>query len=284
MFAGRIWLIGGTSESAEIASALSRAHLDYVVTVTTHVAKALYPATATVCVGQLTQQAMEAFARHWQIRGIVDASHPFACEVSRQAVALANSSAQASVRPSSPSSGTIAYLRYERPAIAPEPPISPNIPTGSVLTHNDTIIRMQSIETLLNSDILNHQRVFLSLGYRHLERFAPLRQTAQLFARVLPSVEAISGAIAAGFSPSEIVAMRPPISPALEAALWQQWHITRVVAKASGTAGGEVTKRQVAKQLGIRLVLLERPQLAYPAQTQAVSEAVAFCRKTLSLY
>ncbi|MEL6602958.1 MAG: cobalt-precorrin-6A reductase [Cyanobacteria bacterium J06614_10] len=289
MSAGRIWLIGGTSESAEIARALSQAHLDYVVTVTTHAAKALYPAAATVCVGQLSQQAMEAFVQQWQIRGIVDASHPFACEISRQAIALAKPSALSSATSSAPSSvlsgsSTIAYRRYERPTIVPELPFSQNTSTDSTSTDNDTVIYVKSIEKLLNSDILHHQRVFLSLGYRHLARFAPLRQTAQLFARVLPSVDAISGAIAAGFSSSEIVAIRPPVSPDLEAALWQQWHITQVVAKASGAAGGEATKRQVAKQLGIRLVLIERPQLMYPAQIHTVSDAVAFCRKTLSLY
>ncbi|MEL6159088.1 MAG: cobalt-precorrin-6A reductase [Cyanobacteria bacterium J06623_5] len=274
---GHIWLIGGTSESAEVARALGQARIDYVVTVTTDSARHLYPETATVCVGQLTQQAMRRFVRQWQIQGILDASHPFAREVSQQAIALAQSHRL--------SSGVaIAYLRYERPAITPKATPAQTAPTDIAISKDATIICVQSIETLLNSDILRHQRVFFSLGHRQLARFAPLRPKAQLFARVLPSVEAISGAIAAGFTAKEIVAIRPPVSPKLEAALWQQWQITRVVAKASGTAGGESIKRQVAEQLGITLVLLERPQLAYPAQTHAVSAAVAFCRKALSLY
>ena len=50
----------------------------------------------------------------------------------------------------------------------------------------------------------------------------------------------------------------------METALWQQWRISLVVTKASGTAGGEDIKRQVAAKLGIPLIVIARPQIAYP--------------------
>ncbi len=195
-----------------------------------------------------------------RVQCILDASHPFACEISQQAIALSQRQA-------------IAYIRYERPA-----------QTDSALQQDGLLTVVESLESLIASDLLHGQRVLLTIGYRHLARFIALRQTSKLFARVLPSVEAVAGATAAGFASSEIIALRPPVSLALEKALWQQWQITRVVAKASGQPGGETIKQQVAQQLGVGLILIQRPAIAYPKQTSILSIAVKFCSEALSLY
>jgi precorrin-6A/cobalt-precorrin-6A reductase len=83
------------------------------------------------------------------------------------------------------------------------------------------------------------ERTLLTLGYRQLRPFAPWQSQACLFARILPSLPALDGALAAGFTPERLIALRPPISAELETALWQQWQITQVITKASGPAGGE---------------------------------------------
>ena len=261
--AGHVWLIGGTSESAQLAVALSARQVPYVVSVTTEAARKLYPKTAQLWVGKLTPQTLPSFITQWNIRCILDASHPFATEISVQAMSVAE------VR-------SLAYLRYERAAIADENSVTPaDVPA---------IVSAASIEALLTSDILWRQRVLFTVGYRHLAKFAPLRSESQLFARVLPSVNAISGAVAAGFTASEIMAMRPPVSAELEAALCRHWRITRIVAKASGLPSGDATKRKVAALLVITLVLLQRPQLTYPQQTNSMAKAVEFCLKTLMVY
>jgi precorrin-6A/cobalt-precorrin-6A reductase len=260
MTIAQIWLIGGTCESVELAIALFAQKLPYIVTVTTEAARHLYPAAVSVQVGKMTLPAMETFVRQQQIRCILDASHPFATQISREAIALS----QRQFEP-------IAYLRYERPVISAH-----NKPQQS-----DFVITMCSLEELLASGILQHQRVLLTLGCRDLYRFSALRQTSQLFARILPSVDAIAQAQAAGFAPSELIALRPPVSAALEKALWQQWRISKVVAKASGHPGGEAIKRQVARELATELILLQRPTLHYPQQIHTVSEAVQFCAQIL---
>ncbi len=250
-----VWLIGGTSESAVLATALSSRGVPCVITVTTAAAKRLYADTAQVRVGQLSPLTLPDFVTQQQVACILDASHPFASEISRQAIAIAQSR-------------SIPYLRYERKTV--------------VCNHSDAdprVISVDSIESLVASDVLRHQRVLFTMGYRYLSKFSSLRPSARLFARILPSVEAIAGATAAGFLPADIIALRPPVSAALEAALWQQWQITRVVAKASGLPSGEAIKREVANQLGVMLILIQRPQLTYPNQTHSVIEAVDFCSK-----
>ena len=279
MSAACVWLIGGTSESVTLAHGLSAADVSFVVTVTTASARDLYPKAARVFVGALSASDMLVFVQKWQVRCILDASHPFADAVSRQAIALTQN--QNADQDSCPAYIRPAYIRYERSEVS-----ASGLRASHSASQNleDNVIYVDSLDDLIEFDILRHQRVLFTVGYRYLAGVAPLRQTSVLFARVLPSVEAISGAIAAGFSAKEIVAMRPPISAELESALWQQWKITCVVAKASGVAGGERTKRAIAAQLGVTLVLVKRPQLTYPNQTDSVIAAVDFCSKTLSLY
>ena len=61
-------------------------------------------------------------------------------------------------------------------------------------------------------------------------------------------------------------------------ALWRDWNIDCVVTKASGEAGGYRAKADAAKALGIKLLVIQRPQLDYPllaSDVQAVLAIVA---------
>lgn len=286
---GICWLIGGTSDSAAIARQLSALAIPYIVTVTTPSAQTLYPANAQVWVGKLSPSLAEDFVRRYRVGCIADASHPFASEISGCAIALSQKH-------------LIPYLRYERPTLANASDLKQNSLAASHAEH--TLISVDSIDSLVDSPLLENQRVLFTIGYRHLEKFASLRPASKLYARILPSLEAIAGAMAAGFSAKEIVALRPPISLALEIALWEQWNISCVVAKASGqlvtpgtpssvrsreidqetdqttdACSGEQIKRQAAHTLGIRLILIDRPAIIYPYKTEDLEEIVDFCQE-----
>ncbi|NEO87885.1 MAG: cobalt-precorrin-6A reductase [Spirulina sp. SIO3F2] len=251
-----IWLIGGTSESRTIAQALVAQQIPCVVTVTTPPARQLYPVAEglTVQVGALTPELFPDFVAQYRVKAIVDASHPHAVEISRHAIQFAEA-------------WPLPYLRYER---------------SHVISNSHHVITLPDWETLLQGDYLNGQRVLLIVGYRRLAQFTPWHDRATLFTRILPSPTALNAALAAGFDSRQIIALRPPISLELEAALWQQWQISRVVAKTSGTAGGTDIKQQVAAQLRIPLLLIDRPPLAYPQQTQDVPTIVEFCHLHLN--
>ncbi|PSF35585.1 cobalt-precorrin-6A reductase [Aphanothece hegewaldii CCALA 016] len=237
-----IWLIGGTSDSAILAVEMATHAIPCIVTVTTQSAKNLYPESPllTVKIGKPDQSE--------KITAIVDASHPYATEISRIAIDLANQN-------------KIPYLRYERPKI------------------EDHSVNEIDIETLLQGDYLSGQRVLLTIGYKTLPLFQPWQNRATLYTRILPVVNSLLVANAAGFSPDRIIALRPPISPELEKALWLQWKISLVVTKASGREGGEDIKRLVAKELNIPLLVIARPKIFYPQQTSKVSQVIAFCRQ-----
>ena len=253
----RIWLIGGTQESAILASTLAQQHIAQTITVTTESARSLYPSISHhhIWVVVLNPKTLTNFLASQDIGAILDASHPFATGISELAIATAKEH-------------NLPYIRYERPT-TPIPHNSPNT------------IKVDQLETLFDGDYLRNQRVLLTLGYRLLHHFKPWHERATLFARILPSNTALNAARDAGFTSKQLIALRPPLSMALETALYQHWNISTVITKASGTAGGEDIKQQVTSTLGIRLITIARPVVFYPQQTSSVTEAIAFCQSHL---
>jgi precorrin-6A/cobalt-precorrin-6A reductase len=252
----QVWLIGGTSESAALAKAMIAAKISCIVTVTTDTAKNLYPPPSpllNIWVGCLEKKTIFTFLQEYKITAILDASHPFAVEISKLAITTAIQY-------------HIPYLRYERSAC-------------ETTDFEENILHLEGFETLLSGDYLTKKRVMLTLGYRHLHQFKDWQNRSTLLVRILPSIISLETALNTGFTPDRIIAIRPPISIELEQALWQQWNISLAVTKASGTAGGEAVKRKVAAALGIPLIIIDRPPLNYPQKTTDINTAIAFCQQ-----
>lgn len=253
MLTGRIWLIGGTRESAQLAMAIAQAGLACTVSVTTAAAKILYPVPGLrVVVEKFSLEQLRQFLQTEKIVAILDASHPYATEISSSAIAAATQL-------------QIPYLRFERPELGETAPAS------------SPILTLDSFGTLLAGNYLQDQRVLLTVGYKPLSLFATWHRRATLFARILPSRVALEAALTAGFGSERLFALRPPVSSELERALWQHWQIAAVITKASGQPGGEDIKRAIATELGVTLIVIGRPKVSYPQQTSDLSTALAFC-------
>ncbi|MGL4622087.1 MAG: precorrin-6A reductase, partial [Chroococcidiopsis sp.] len=196
------------------------------------------------------------------IIGVLDASHPYAVEISQTAIAVCRNL-------------NIPYLRYERPVLRQG---ARSREQGAGSREQGRIIRLTSFESLLSGDYLQGQKVLLTVGYRPLHLFQSWQDRATLFARILPSAIALESALKAGFTNDRLICLRPPISAELEAALWRQWNISVVVTKASGAPGGEDVKQTVAAELGIDLMAIDRPIVEYLQQTSDLSVALDFCR------
>jgi precorrin-6A/cobalt-precorrin-6A reductase len=252
---GKIWLIGGTSESGEIAKAIAFHGHFCVVTVTTTKAIALYPVSPYlhIKVGKMDFETMKLFCLQEQITTIIDSSHPFAVEVSRQAIAIATQL-------------NFPYLRYERDLINQQ-------------QNNQNSIFISSFENLFNANLIQNKRVLLTIGIRYLPLFKPWQDCCTIFTRILPTLEAITIASESGFTPERIIALRPPITEELETALWQNWQISLVITKASGKAGGEDIKHRVAEKLNIPLIIIERPKINYPQQTSNINDLIKWIGK-----
>ncbi|MEA5510635.1 cobalt-precorrin-6A reductase [Crocosphaera sp. UHCC 0190] len=247
---GKIWLIGGTGDSVNIASAIASHKFSCLVTVTTPTAQNLYPISPqiTVKVAKLEAGEIKQLCHEENIKGIIDASHPFAVNISQKVLEFSQNN-------------SIPYLRYERPS----------------LNYHSEMIELDNFETLIKGNYLLNKRVLLTIGCKALPRFKQWHDRTVLYARILPKIDSLDMALKAGFSNNRVIALRPPITLELEKALWQQWNINLVVTKASGRQGGEDIKATVAKELGIPLIVIKRPQLNYPQQTEQLSDIIEFC-------
>lgn len=255
----QIWLIGGTSDSKAIAQMLTAETIPFIVSVTSDTAKHLYPVGVKIVVGRMDLARMRSFCEDNVVAAVIDASHPYAIAVSQQAMTVTQQL-------------SIPYLRYERNKLQP----------SSEISQQAKVIELDSFETLLAGDYLTGERVFLTVGCQILPQFKSWQDRATLYARVLPKIASLETALAAGFSSDRLIALRPPISIAMETALWQQWQISLVVTKASGTPGGEDIKHQVAARLGIPLIIVARPSVVYPRQTSDKIKVLAFCRSVIN--
>lgn len=254
---GNIWLIGGTSESVIVAQAIALRQVPLIITVTSQSAPALYPVGSKILVGCMDQIQMQSFCQNKLIQAVVDASHPYAVEVSRQAIAVTTKL-------------NLPYLRFERT----------NYQSSDSIASNSSIIQLDSLTTLLSGKYLQNQRVLLTVGCKSLPLFKAWQDRATLFARILPKIESLKIAQSSGFTSDRLIAIRPPNSIDFEMALWQKWQISLVVTKASGKAGGEDIKRHVAAELNIPLIIIARPQVVYPQQTSIIEDVLSFCNSS----
>jgi precorrin-6A/cobalt-precorrin-6A reductase len=246
-----IWIIGGTGDSSKIIEAITTVTSDYVVSVATAEASCLYDSMCPIVVGMMDRTQMTQFCDSHGIRAIIDASHPFAVTASKNAIATSRNL-------------NLPYLRYER--------------AGIDFVDSPLHLELDSFATLLQGNYLLERRVLLTVGCNPLPLFQFWHDRSILFARILPKLDSLQIALDSGFKSDRLIAMRPPITKALEIALWQQWEISLVVTKASGSSGGEALKRQVAEQLGIPLITIARPKIIYPQQTSQIEKIREFCQ------
>ena len=231
-----VWLLAGTGEGPGLAAALLARGFRVSVSVVTDAAALPYrllPLTH-LWIGPLADSdAIVARVQNARVDRLIDATHPFATQITAQLV-------MAAAVLSCP------LLRFERPIEA--------------TTHLQVIDRVDAIPTAA----LAGRRWLLALGARHLGSLVPPMRAAGgvLRARILPTPLALRQAVAAGLSDEHVALLRPQPagrSGQVEAALCRHWGIQAVLCRQSGG----VTERcwhQVCTELGLELWLLRRPR------------------------
>ena len=238
-----VWVFSGTSDGNALASELAAQGTAVVVSTATEyggeVALKDCPGVSVWAGRQGVEARRQALTRN-HARALVDATHPYANIISEQLIGLSRELG-------------IPYLRYERPSALAA----------------DSAELCDSMVQAAGRAIALGQRIFLATGSKDLATFlqAPRAAGRQWFVRVTPEPEFIQRAIDLGVPRSHICAMQGPFSQAFNAALWQDWNIDCVVTKDSGDAGGYRAKAAAAQALGIPLLVIQRPKLAYPLIT-----------------
>ena len=186
--------------------------------------------------GRLDEPEMEKIFSEKGYSLVIDATHPYADQVS------------SNIRNAADASET-EYLRLLRKDIVPE----------EYEDIKDRVIFADSVEDAVR--ILNGLpgRVLLTTGSKDLIRFAKADGFTERFtARVLPSVESVRLCEEAGLKQPNIICMQGPFTLEMNLATLRQFGCETLVTKSTGKAGGFIDKLDCAKE-GFRVLVIKRP-------------------------
>lgn len=238
-----ILLIGGTSETAPLASGLAEAGYAVLVSMATAAPLAIgdHPRIFRRA-GRLDEEGIVVLGKEKGIRAIVDAAHPYA----EAAHAAAHNAAKRLGIP---------CLLFRRPeALTPE---SGRRPEDSENPVRFAANHAEAAEMAFASG----RPVLLTTGSRNLAPYAEAaRRTGVPFAvRVLDIPESQAACREAAIPEERIIAGRGPFSVAENLAAIHRFGIGVIVTKESGRVGGIEDKLAAADQSNCRLIVLRRP-------------------------
>lgn len=234
-----ILFLAGTSDARELAIKLHQQGYELLTTVVTeNAAKALEEAGLRVHVGRLTAEDMAAKIKEESFQVVVDASHPFAEEASKNALAGAKAAG-------------VPYIRYERESQSFE---------------HELVTVVEDYHQAAEIAVEKRGVVMLTTGSKTLPIFAEkligLPDTI-LVARMLPRLDNMEKCEQLGVEQKNIVAMQGPFSKELNKALYEHYQVTLMITKESGKVGAVDEKLEAALEMGIETVMISRPKVNY---------------------
>ncbi len=103
--------------------------------------------------------------------------------------------------------------------------------------------------------------ILLTTGSKEISRFASIDGFAdRVYARVLPMEDSIRLCREAGLKPAHILAMQGPFSEEMDMAMLKFVSAGWMVTKDGGTAGGFDEKVTAARRMGVKIVVIGRPE------------------------
>lgn len=236
-------VFAGTVEGRTFCEALSAAGVSAVAFVATEYGNQLMEGLPGIQVrtGRLDAAAMqEALAG---IGTVVDATHPYAVEVSRN------------IRQAAAATGA-EYVRIVRAQADREEDDEGG--DGSGEANPLTFDSAADVARFLEGTQGN---VLLTTGSKELAAYAiTAKLTERLWPRFLPDAAAIERALELGYKRSQLICMQGPFSLEMNVAMLKMSRAKWLVTKDGGKPGGFAEKIQAAEQAGARVLLIRKPE------------------------
>lgn len=245
-----ILVLSGTQEGKEVIGALFTAGLPVMGSTVSEYGKKLIQNEFAVPVltGELDREGLLQAIDEYDFTAIVDATHPFAGNISNIAIECCNRK-------------NILYIRFERPSVLEK-------------FSGDLIHKVKSFQDGAKKALEFPGNIFSTIGSNHLEEVCRDIPADRLVVRVLPLTKVIEKCERFGLNPSNIIAMQGPFSEELNRALFTQYNTGVLLTKDSGSIGGVEEKIQAAIKLEIPIIMVERPEMNYPRIIDRVEDIV----------
>ncbi len=250
-----IFVAAGTQDGRELAGYLLEHGLTVTASVISRYGEQLLKEYKGININDcpLDEDELTDYLKKHKVQIFVDASHPYAENVSKNGIAACKRTG-------------IPYIRYERQST----PIS-----------YENVHYVPDSEAAAKKASELGRNIFLTTGSRNLGIFTKSEylKDCSLTVRVLPTAEVIAMCEGLGLTPKQIVAMQGPFSKELNEAMFKQYEAQVIVTKNSGTIGGADTKFAAAEALGLPVVLIDRPKVSYGHVAQTFDEVLSFIRQ-----
>ncbi|MEG0377990.1 MAG: precorrin-6A reductase [Eubacterium sp.] len=232
-----ILVLGGTYDSRKLTEALLEKEQQVVYSSVTEYNTSSLPDShlLTQSIGCLDEKGLCALIADKKITACVDATHPYASEVSVNAI---NACSRMSIQ----------YVRMERPRLMDD---GKNVRGFS--SYEEAVVYLKQQEG----------NILLTTGSRQLEYYQPLSKE-RLIIRVLPTSKVLKKCEDLGYKPKNIIAVQGPFSYAANVNTIKEYDIRFLVTKDGGDVGGGAEKLKAAADLGVQTVFIKRPQINYP--------------------
>lgn len=237
----RALILGGTAEASALAEAVAGAGIDAVLSYAGRVSSPRAQPVPVRTGGFGGAEGLAEYLRAKRITHLIDATHPFAAEMSRNAIAASDRAA-------------VPLIALERPAWMPQ--------AGD---NWQCVPDIAGAVAVLDGPA---ERVFLALGRVNLEAFAARPQHRYLL-RLVDAPDAVP------LPDAEVIVARGPFRYSDDLSLLRTHRIMRVVAKNAGGTGARA-KIDAARELGLPVVMIDRPDLPARATAGTVAEVMAW--------
>lgn len=228
----KIWLLGGTGEGKELCRLFSNAGAKIIATVASGYGAQLIKGLANIEVreGKLHMGQMEELLKEG-ICCVVDATHPYAVLVSQNAKNACLNMGVPYIRIGREKSEIEGAIEFECAAKAAE----------------------------YLSD--KKGNIFLTTGANTSSVYAAVSDyKSRVFIRVLPDSDSIIKCEQAGYNSDNIIAMKGPFGYEMNLLLLKLTNAKFIVTKDGGKAGQVLEKVKAAKELGVEIILIKRPE------------------------
>lgn len=231
---GKILLFAGTSEGRRLCGHFIKKGIPFDISVATEYGRELLeedgPSQNHILVNRLSREEMEALIKKNGYALVVDATHPYAVEVTRNIQSACEAA-------------HVSYLRLLRDE-------------GSV----ENMISCDTVEHAVDFFRTHSGNILSTIGSKELRCFTNLEGYGQrVFARILPLPSAVEECAAMGFQGRNLICMQGPFSYEMNVAMLRQYQCRYLLTKNSGKAGGFDEKIRAARDAGVQVVLIDRP-------------------------
>lgn len=234
----KIIIFSGTTEGRNLSELMAAAGIAHTVSVATDYGKLVMKAHPKVKIqeGRLSKEAMSEFLRKESFDLVIDATHPYAVEVTR--------TIKSCVAGMKADGLEVTYLRLKR----------------SIQASEETGLRFfDSNEACAEALKEIKGNILLTTGSKELSVYTASEEVKKrLYVRVLPGMESLEICRREGILPQQILALQGPFSEELNDALIHQYGIKCMVTKQGGITGGFLEKKEAALKNRIPLLIIRR--------------------------